>query len=214
MVAARALYEYFGHVVEERRKRPADDLVTALIHAEVDGEKLSQQELLGFCFLLLVAGNETTTNLISNGAIAFAENPDQRRAVREDLSLLPKAVEEVLRFDGPVQGLARTLTREVEFYGQKVAVGEKILLLYGAANRDERRFDEPDKFDIRRKQRSHLAFGQGRHFCLGAALARLEGQLAFEALLTRIPDYELVSGGREYLHSGPIRGLDKLLIEF
>lgn len=214
MVAARALYEYFGHVVEERRKRPADDLVTALIHAEVDGEKLSQQELLGFCFLLLVAGNETTTNLISNGAIAFAENPDQRRAVRVDLSLLPKAVEEVLRFDGPVQGLARTLTREVEFYGQKVAVGEKILLLYGAANRDERRFDEPDKFDIRRKQRSHLAFGQGRHFCLGAALARLEGQLAFEALLTRIPDYELVSGGREYLHSGPIRGLDKLLIEF
>jgi len=214
MVAARALYEYFGHVVEERRKKPAEDLVTALIHAEVDGERLTQQELLGFCFLLLVAGNETTTNLISNGAIVLAENPDQRRAIREDFSLLPKAVEEILRFDGPVQGLARTLTRDAELHGQKVAVGEKILLLYGAANRDERRFDQPDVFDVNRKQRSHLAFGQGRHFCLGAALARLEGQLAFEALLKRAPEYELVSGGREYLHSGPIRGLDKLMVGF
>jgi len=213
MVAARALYEYFGHVVEERRKKPAEDLVTALIHAEVDGERLTQQELLGFCFLLLVAGNETTTNLISNGAIVLAENPDQRRAIREDFSLLPKAIEEILRFDGPVQGLARTLTRDAELHGQKVMAGEKILLLYGAANRDERRFDRPDVFDIHRKERSHLAFGQGRHFCLGAALARLEGQLAFEALLKRTPEYQLVPGGREYLHSGPIRGLDKLIVE-
>ena len=119
-----------------------------------------------------------------------------------------------MRFDGPVQGLARTLTREVEFYGQKVAVGEKILLLYGAANRDERRFDEPDKFDIRRKQRSHLAFGQGRHFCLGAALARLEARIAFETLFSRCKNLRLAEPEIPMLDSMTLRGPRRLALAF
>lgn len=212
--SARALYEYFGQVIEERRKSPQDDLVTALIQAEVDGEHLAPDELLGFCFLLLVAGNETTTNLISNGAIAFAEHPDQRRDLVTDPTLLPNAVEECLRYDGPVQGLARTTTREIEIHDQKLKAGEKVLLLYGAANRDERQFENPDVFDIRRKAIRHLALGQGTHFCLGASLARMEARVAFDELLKRMPEYGLVAGGREYLHSGPIRGLDRLEIEF
>lgn len=212
--AAQSLYAYFTEVIEDRRVRPQEDLVTALIQAEVDGDRLSQEELLGFCFLLLVAGNETTTNLISNGVIALAEHPDQRRQLSRSPDLMADAVEEILRYDGPVQGLARTTTRETQLHGKKLPSGEKVLLLYGAANRDDRRFADPDAFDIRRNQGRHLGFGQGRHFCLGASLARLEARVAFEALLSRAPDYELVSGGREYLHSGPIRGLDRLLIEF
>ena len=211
--AARSLYSYFTEVLEDRRRRPQEDLLTALIQAEVDGDHLTQEELLGFCFLLLVAGNETTTNLISNGAIALAEHPDQRRELMRSPGLMADAVEEILRYDGPVQGLARTTTREATFEGGKVPAGEKVLLLYGAANRDGRRFAEPDVFDIRRKPGRHLALGQGRHFCLGASLARLEARVAFETLLDRAPNYELVQGGKEYLHSGPIRGLDRLLIE-
>jgi len=215
LLASAALYDYFGGILAQRRRAPRDDLVSALLHAEVDGGRLSEEELRGFCFMLLVAGNETTTNLISNTAVLLAEHPDQRAALVADPSRLPGAVEESLRYDSPVQGLARTLTRDVELHGCAMQKGQKVLLLFGSANRDGREFDDPDRFEITRSIDRQLAFGHGTHYCLGAALARLEARVAYEELLRRLPDYEL--GGAsdiERLHSGPIRGFLHLGVTF
>lgn len=206
LVASAKLYAYFQELVADRRRLPRDDLVTALIEAEIDGQRLSEEELLGMCVLLLVAGNETTTNLVSNSAVLFSEHPDQGKAVAADPTLLAVAIDECLRFDSPVQALARTLTQDVELHGQRIAAGEKVLLVYGSANRDEREFDEPDIFAIDRVVERQLAFGHGIHFCLGAPLARLEARIAFSELYSRSPDWR-VTGAPQRLHSGPIRGL-------
>ncbi|HET9731917.1 MAG TPA: cytochrome P450 [Acidimicrobiales bacterium] len=213
MEGAGALYAYFGEILAERRRQPREDLITALLHAEVEGDRLSEEELLGFCFLLLVAGNETTTNLISNAAVLFAQHPDARAAVVRDRARLAGAIEECVRHDSPVQGLARTLARDVELHGQRLAAEERVLLVFGAANRDDREFDDADRFDIDRRTDRHLAFGHGIHHCLGASLARLEARIAFEALLDQLPDYEL-DGPGDRLHSGPIRGYVHLPIAF
>ena len=213
MEGAAALYAYFGEILAERRRQPREDLVTALLHAEIDGERLSEEELLGFCFLLLVAGNETTTNLISNAAVLFAQHPAARAAMVRDRALLPGAIEECLRHDSPVQGLARTLSRDIDLHGQRLGADERVLLVFGAANRDDREFDDPDHFDIARRMDRHLAFGHGIHYCLGASLARLEARIAFETLLDHLPEYE-VDGPGERLHSGPIRGYVHLPVAF
>ena len=213
LAGATRLYEYFGVILAERRERPRDDLVSALLEAEVDDVRLTEEELLGFCFLLLVAGNETTTNLISNAAVLLAEHPDARARVAAEPALLPGAIEEALRVDSPVQGLARTLTRTVELHGEQLVAGDRVLLLYGSANRDEREFPDPDRFDVDRRSDRQLAFGHGVHYCLGASLARLEARIAFEELLAAAPAYE-VAGPVERIHSGPIRGLAHLPIEF
>jgi len=209
---AMSLYEYFGDIIADRRRTPRDDMVTALVQAEVDGQHLTEEELRGFCFLLLLAGNETTTNLISNSANLFAANPDQRREVREDPELLPGAIEEFLRFDSPVQGLARTMTEDVEMHGQTLREGQKALVLFGSANRDEREFPNPDSVDIRRKIERSVAFGHGVHYCLGASLARMEGRVAYEEILPMLGDFEVDLDSAKRLNSGPIRGFLHLTV--
>jgi len=188
---AASIYAEFGALLAERRRARRDDLMSALVDAELDGRKLTQQELLGFCFVLVVAGNDTTTNLIANGAVLLAEHPDQRRLLAADPALLPDAIEEMLRCESPAQALPRRLTRDAVLHGTKLPEGSQLFLLFGSANRDEREFEAADRFDVRRRIKRHLAFGQGLHFCLGKSLARLEAGVAFEELLKRAPDYEL-----------------------
>jgi cytochrome P450 len=188
---AGRIYGEFATLLEERRREPRDDLMSALLAAELDGRRLSQDELLGFCFVLVVAGNDTTTNLIANGAVLLARHPEQRRLLVGDAALIPGAVEEMLRFESPAQALPRRTTRDVALHGRTVPAGSSVKLLWGAANRDEREFEQPERFEVRRPTKRHLAFGQGVHFCLGSHLARLEGRVAFEELLARIPDYAL-----------------------
>ena len=204
--AAGAVVGYFSEIIAARRAAPTDDLVSALIAASVDGERLADDEILGFCFLLIVAGTETTTNLLGLGAIALATNPDERARLLADPSLLPGAVEEMLRWGSPVQGLARTTTRAVERHGITIPEGAKVQLLYGSANRDEREFADPDRFDVTRTIERHLAFGHGVHFCLGAALARLEATVVFEELLRRIPGWQVDADSLTWIRSSSVRG--------
>ena len=210
MRAAMELYRYFGDLLAERRSTPRDDLASALLAAEIDGRALSEDELLGFCFLLLIAGHETTANLLGNALLALARRPDARAALARDPALFATAVDELLRFDAPVQGLARTLTRDVELHGRRLQAGDKVLLLFGSANRDERVFAEPDRLVLERRPNAHLAFGHGTHACLGALLAETEARLGLALLLARLPEYEVVEAEVERLHSGPIRGLARL----
>lgn len=188
--ASRA-YEIFARLYEERRREPKDDLLTALLHSEIDGERLSEDELLAFGWLLLVGGNDTTTNLIGNGLELLARHPDQRRRIVEDPTLLPGAVEEVLRIASPTHTLARSAAADIELHGDVIGTGTRVLLLWAAANLDHREFPDPERFDIERAAPRHLAFGHGIHFCLGASLARLEARVAWEELFARIPEYEL-----------------------
>ncbi|MBJ22131.1 MAG: cytochrome P450 [bacterium] len=204
------LAEYFAAVIEERRIEPRDDLLSRLLQRRDAGRTLSQAELVGFGFLLLIGGHETTTNLISNTLISLDDHRDERRKLIDAPSLMKNAVEEFLRFDAPVQGLARTTSREVRLHGQTISADSKVLLLFASANRDERFVKGPDRFDVTRKPSAHLSFGFGHHFCLGAALARLESRIAFEELLKRIPDYELKARPIERVKSGPIRGAVRL----
>ena len=196
--AALAIAETFKELLAARRAQPRDDLMTALIEAEIDGgRKLSEDELLGFCFQLILAGNDTTTNLIANGSVLLARHPEQRSELVRDPSLIPNAVEEMMRIESPTQVLPRRLLCDVELHGVTLPEGSEVRLLYAAANRDERVFPEPDRFDVRRANaRRHLALGHGLHFCLGAALARLEAKIAIEELLAQVPDFELAEAPR------------------
>lgn len=200
------IFDYFRGVIAARRTSPRDDLVSALVRAEVDGHKLSDDDILGFCSLLLIAGNETTTNLLGNAAIVLAAHPDARAEIVADMSLLPNAIEEVLRFEGPVPTLTRTTTIDVELRGHTISAGEKVMLLLAAANRDPRIFDNADRFDIHRVARKHIAFGSGIHFCMGANLARLEAWVAFEELLCRFPQYGVTADTLSYFNTPSIRG--------
>jgi cytochrome P450 len=211
--AAAALYEYFSTFLAERRAHPRDDLMTALVRAEVDGEHLSEEELLGFCLLLLIAGHETTTNLLSNSAVVLAQHPESRRQLADNPALVPAAVEELLRYDSPVQGLGRTLTRQVDLHGQPMKAGDTVLLLFGSANRDDHAFPDADRFDINRRPERQVAFGRGIHFCLGASLARLEARIALQALLARHRDWDVDLDSAVRLRSGPIRGYVSLPVQ-
>ena len=203
---ATELARYLAEVLEQRRRDPRDDLLSALLAAEIDGQRLSEPELIGFSFLLLVAGNETTTNLISNAAILLDRSRDQRSLLTQDPARIPGAIEEFLRYDSPVQGLGRTTTAPMTLHGVTIPEGSKVLLLFGSANRDERKIREPERFDVLRDPNPHLAFGFGAHFCLGANLARLEARVAFEELLARFPDYRMTESRVQRTCSGPIRG--------
>jgi cytochrome P450 len=188
MLQALELLQYFQATIAERRTERGDDLISTLVHSEVDGERLAESDLLAFCMTLLVAGNETTRNLLSNGAMALAQHPEQRERLVEDPSRIPNAVEEMLRWDSPVVSFVRTATRDTEVRGQLIAAGEQVLLLYSSANRDEDVFGaDADRFIVTRNCADQVAFGVGGHFCLGAALARLEGRVLFEELLRRFP---------------------------
>jgi len=199
---------FFAQKIEERRQSPRNDLISALVAAQEEREALTLSEILNFCLLLLVAGNETTTNLITNGAKAIFEHPDQAEKLRQHPELINSMVEEALRYDSPIQGTFRTNNHELEVQGVKIPANSKILLLWGAANRDAEQFPDPDKFDIERTPNRHVSFGMGIHICLGAPLARLEARIATEVLLRRMrnirPDPD---GARDRVDNPMFRGL-------
>lgn len=184
-------YELFAELLAERRRTPRDDLMSALLDAEVDGQRLTEEEVLGFCFLLVLAGNDTTASLIGSGTVLLAHDPEQRAELTRDPSRWPNAVEEINRLESPAQVLPRTATCDVELHGTVIPSGSRVMLVWGAANHDEREFTDPERFDIHRPITRHLAFGHGNHYCLGSNLARLEARVAFEELHARFPDYEL-----------------------
>ena len=202
---AMGLIHYFAAALDERRMTPRTDLLSSLLDAEVDGERLTTEEVLGFCMTLLVAGNETTRTAIAGGLEVLAQHPDQRAALVADTSLLPGAVEEILRWVTPIQLFGRTAARDVDMHGRTIRAGDFVVLLYAAANRDPEVFGaDADRFDVRREIGPHLAFGTGEHFCLGASLARLEIRVLLEELLARWPAYE-VAGPVPYLASTLVR---------
>jgi cytochrome P450 len=207
------MFGYFQRVLEQRRRAPRDDLVSTLAHGRIDGDRLSDPEILIFCVTLLSAGNETTRNLISGGALLLMQNPDQRRRLlARPGALLPTAVEEMLRCWTPVHSFTRTATRDTELRGRHIREGQSVLLLYGSANRDEEVWgDDSDRFDVTRDHatRRHLAFGFGEHLCLGASLARLEARVMFEELFARFPGFEL-AGEPALLHSRLMHGVERL----
>lgn len=200
-------------MVAQRRKKPHDDLTTALIEAEIDGDRLTDDEIMAFLFLMVVAGNETTTKLLGNAAFWGAKNPDQLAGVHADHSRVPLWVEETLRYDTSSQILARTVVKDIEYYGTTLHDGDVLLLVPGAAHRDERVFDEPDAFQIGRDIGSKLlSFGSGAHFCLGAHLARMEARMALEEFFKRIRSYEIDEANAVRVHSSNVRGFANLPI--
>jgi cytochrome P450 len=210
MAQSAELLGYFGNVVAERRERPGDDLISVLVHSEIDGERLEEFDLLMFCMTLLVAGNETTRNLLSHGALALATHPDQRALLARDPDLMPRAVEEMLRWGSPIASFMRVATRDTALHGTPIREGDRLLLLYSSANRDEAVFGaDADAFSVTRDASRHVAFGFGEHFCLGAQLARMEARIAFTQLLERFGRWEL-AGEVERLPSLFLRGIVRL----
>jgi pimeloyl-[acyl-carrier protein] synthase len=210
--AAHELHAYFHSLIEQRRVEPQDDLISALVAAEATGEKLSHDEVLVMLRLLLVAGNETTTNLIGNGLLALLHHPDQLQALRSDPGLSASAVDELLRYDSPAQVVARTVLQDLEFGGRLMRQAQGIVLLLGSANRDPEVFDRPDHLDITRHGPSPLNFGRGIHHCLGAPLARLEARIAFETLLERFTEMHLLTANPPFRDNVVLRGLEALPI--
>ena len=204
------LAAYFSHFIADRRRQPHDDLISGLVAAEEQGQALSEDEIIAMTILLLVAGNETTTHLISNGTLALLRNPDQLQILRDDPSLMPSAVEELLRYAGPVHGTGRVAKEDLEAGGQVVKERQVAFVLLGAANRDPGKFPEPDRLDVRRNPSDHVAFGDGIHFCLGAPLARAEAQIAIGTVLRRFPKLELQVEEPEWGGTFIIRGVKQL----
>ena len=213
-ISIQEMADYFNAVIAERRREPREDLLSGLIAAEERGEVLSEEELLATCILLLAAGNETTTNLIGNGMLALLRHPEQLEKLRDQPSLTDSAVEEFLRYDGPVQSTARVATEQLEIRGKTIEQAQLVIALLGAANRDPEQFPNPDELDVARQPNQHIAFGQGIHYCIGASLARMEGQIAFETLLRRMPNPRLETEEQEWGGNFILRGLKRLPIAF
>lgn len=205
------LNAYMREVAEERRRRPADDVISALVDPR-HGQALDAGTLGQFVIVLLVAGNETTTNMIGNGVKALFDHPDQLERLQDEPEWMANMIEEVLRFDSPIQFIFRRTTRPVEIAGTRIPENASVTALLASANRDERRFDHPDRFDITRDTKGHLSFGLGIHFCLGASLARLEARVAFEALLPELRRRARVEGESSFIDSYLVRGLDRLTL--
>jgi cytochrome P450 len=212
--ARHAIGDYMRGLIAERRASPRGDLLSALIAAEEAGDKLSEDELIATCILLLIAGHETTVNLIGNGTLALLRHPEELRRLRETPGLIPSAVEELLRYDGPVQRTARITSTEVTIGGRTIPKGEMVMPFIGAADRDPSQFPDPDRLDLGRADNRHIAFGWGIHFCLGAPLARVEGQIAIDTLVRRLPRLTLVDDEPEYRQSLTLRGLKALPVTF
>jgi cytochrome P450 len=206
--------DYFRALIEERRAEPKDDLLSALIAAEEAGDKLTAEELLATCILLLVAGHETTVNLIGNGTLALLRNPDQLQQLRDNPSLAKNAVEEVLRYDPPVQMTVRIALEDMAIGEVALAKGKQAILLLASANRDPDQFPDPERFDITRDASHHIAFGYGIHFCLGAPLARIEGEIALGTLVRRVQGLELRTEAPAYKENIVLRGLAALPVGF
>lgn len=214
MEAAAQMIGYFDEFIKDRNKHPGTDLTSALLAAEIDGERLSAVDVIAFLFLMIIAGNETTTKLLGNAIYWICCNPGERGRLRDDPSLVPRWVEETLRYDNSTQALVRTVIKELTVHGCRLGEGERVVLLIGSANRDERVFPDPDRYDIMRDTSQMLSFGHATHFCLGAALARLEGRVALEEIHARLPDIELDMDGIERVHSINVRGFASLPIGF
>ena len=212
--AGLALAIYFDELVAKRRVEPRKDLVSDLIRAEDDGERLTEEELRATLILLLVAGHETTMNLIGNGLLALLRHPEQADRLRAEPQLVRTAIEELLRYDGPVHLTARTAIEDAEIGGVTIAQGEMAMVLLGAADRDPAQFANPESLDIARDPNRHLAFSAGGHFCVGATLARVEGQIAFEGLLSRLPRLALADEDPDYRPTVTLRGLKALPVTF
>ncbi len=212
--AFEQLRAYFERVAEERRREPREDLLSALLVAEQEGDKLTMDEVFSTCILLLVAGNETTTNLIGNGLLALLQHPDQLELLRDDPSLMESAVEELLRYDSPVQATSRFVVEDVKLDGVVVESGQQVIALLGAANRDPEQFEDPERLDITRRDNRHIAFGHGIHYCLGAPLARLEAPIAFQALLERFPNLRLAKERPQPGDNMILHGLKTLPVAF
>jgi cytochrome P450 len=207
--------EHFEEYIDWRAEHPSDDLMTELLHAEFEDEtgtvrRLTRAEVLTYVTVIAGAGNETTTRLIGWTGKVLADHPAQRRELVEDPSLIPNAIEEILRYESPAPHVARYVSRDVELYGRAVPEGSVMMFLMGSANRDHRRFPDGDRFDIHRKIEHHLAFGYGTHFCLGAALARLEGRVALEEVLKRFPEWEVDAGNARISSTSTVRGFETL----
>jgi pimeloyl-[acyl-carrier protein] synthase len=206
------LGDYFTDEIERRRSHPGPDLVSALVAAHDEGEVMSAADLLSFITLLVLAGNETTTNLIGNGTLALGRNPDQFDALKRNPAMLPRAIEEMLRYDGPVQSTVRFAKEAVSLGGTEIPAGALALMIVAAADRDPAQFKDPDKFDITRDPNEHVAFGEGIHFCIGAPLARMEARITFEAMLERFPRLRLKDPAMKPVYKGSyfLRGLESL----
>lgn len=211
VAAYREMRAYFYQLAQERRERPQDDIISRLAAAEVEGQRLTEEEMAGFCVLLMAAGNETTTNLLTNGMRCFLEDPAQWELLCRNSSLLPQAIEEIFRFRSPAPCLFRVARAEAEVGGQLIKAGDRVALFVASANRDESKFPDGDRFDITRPISGHLAMGHGIHFCLGAPLARMEARVALEALIERVAAFRLPDGARpEPLTSFMVSGLRSL----
>jgi cytochrome P450 len=216
--AQKRVFAFFQEQMDERRKRPRDDLMTRLVQVDaVDEEgrtvRLTDPEIRGFLLLLATAGNETVTKFLATAYLELWRHPDERRALLADPALIPSAVEETLRYDPPSQYQGRVALRDATLHGETIPQGAKVLLINGASGRDERKFRDPDRYDVRREIDLHLGLGYGRHLCLGASLARLESRIGVEELLRRFPDYEVPADGIERMHSSNVRGLAGLVLE-
>jgi len=213
--AHQEMAEYFLGMIEQRRRRPGGDLISLLLAAEIDGQKLSVAELLGFCALLLVAGNETTTNLIGNAVLCFTEAPGTLARLAAEPELLPSAIEEVLRYRSPVQSMYRIAAVDTTLRDQQIPADAPLVAWIGSANRDAEPFPDPDTFDVERSPNRHLAFGQGIHFCLGAPLARLEARIALEAVVSRLPGLAVAPEAQlERMDSTIVYGLEELPVRW
>lgn len=211
--AVADLYGYFTGLIEERRARPGDDLVSLLLESEIDGDPVTVEEILGFAFVMIAGGNDTTTGLLGGSAELLTRHPDQRQLLVDDPGRIPDAIEELLRLTSPVQGLSRTTTREVEIHDVTIPAGRKVHLLYGSANRDPREFgDDADELDVTREIPRLLSFSSGAHHCLGAAAARLQGRVALEELLARLPDFEVDAEAGTYAPGPFVRRFQHLPI--
>jgi len=208
--AMQKLFGYLSEIIADRRKEPRDDLISAMVLAQEEDDALSDMELLATSNLLLIAGHETTTNLIGNGLLALLREPDELERLRGNMTLLPTAIEELLRYDGPVQATVRVAREDLEIDGYQIEEGSLVLVGIGAANHDPAVFNEPERLDIGRDPNPHLAFGFGAHFCLGAPLARLEGEIALRVLLERFPNLTLATEAPEFRSNPVLRGLVSL----
>jgi cytochrome P450 len=211
--AAFSLIAYYADMLAQRRATPTDDLTSALLAAEVEGDRLTDDEIMGFLFLMVVAGNETTTKLLGNAWYWAWRNPSERAKPFAEPSRIPDWVEETLRYDTSSQMLARTTTEDVALHGTTIPAGDRVVLVVGSANRDERVFTEPERYDLDRPERELqqiASFGFGRHFCLGASLARLEARVCLEELVARVADYDIDPDGIRRVHSVNVRGFATL----
>jgi cytochrome P450 len=210
MEAAMVLATYFGEMIAERRAQPRDDLTSALLEAQMEGERLSDGDVMAVLFLMIVAGNETTAKLLANALFWAAENPAEQTRAFSDGGWIDAWIEETLRYDGSSQATARTLTRDVELYEKVLAAGDRVLLLIGSANRDDSVFPDADRYDLARDTSDMVSFGAARHFCLGAPLARLEARVALTEIVRRIKSYEVDGARARRVHSVNVRGFASL----